>query len=87
MPITRRQFDLGISDAVEDCMGRVHEFLAARRNQAFSRDEIFEAVSGEASLRVFNDALDRLAEIRAIDVRYLKGRPYYAYLEDLDHVW
>ena len=87
MPITRRQFDLGISDAVEECMRRVHKFLAGHRTKAYSRDEIFAAIAGEAPLKVFNDALTKLAEVRAIDVRYVKGQPYYAYLEDLDRVW
>ena len=87
MPITRRQFDLGIDKAVEQCMVRIHEFLSKSKNQAFSKGEIFSAISGEVPLKKFDRALEKLAEIRAVDVRYVKNESYYAYLENLDRVW
>jgi hypothetical protein len=67
-------------------MRRVHRFLSRRKTQAFTKGELAEAIPGVMP-KVFNEALASLAELRAIDVRYVKGQPYYAYLEDLDRVW
>ena len=68
-------------------MARIHRFLSERKSEAFSKNEIFSGIAGQASLKAFERALEMLAEIRAIDIRYVKGKPYYAYLEDLDRVW
>jgi len=87
MPITRRQFDLGIDEATESCMRQIHSFLGSRKTQAFSREELFAALSGAFSIRRFNRALEKLIELRAVDSRDVKGQPYYAYLETLDRVW
>lgn len=87
MPITRRQFDLGISEAVEGCMERIHAFLSEEQSKAFSKEEIFAALAGQVALKTFDQALDKLAQIRAVDVRHVRGKPYYAYLQDLERVW
>jgi hypothetical protein len=87
MPITRRQFDLGIDEDTEACMRQIHKFLASQKSKAFSREETFAALSGTVSLKRFNVALEKLIELRAVDRRDVKGEPYYAYLEDLDRIW
>jgi hypothetical protein len=47
MPITRRQFELGIDDAMARCMETIHHYLAERRDEAFTADEIFEGLRTE----------------------------------------
>ena len=43
MPITRRQFELGIDDTIAEWMRKVHALLAHNRDQAFSEQEINDA--------------------------------------------
>ncbi len=40
MPITRRQFDLGIDPTLEQWMTRIHKFLEDHRNEAFSEPDL-----------------------------------------------
>ena len=109
MPITRRQFDLGIDEAVERWMINIHGFLSRNKEQAFSAEDLWKNVThvlptltahqqsipnpARESLLVqfqrrdFELGLQKLAEIRAIDVRYVKEQPYYAFLNDLADVW
>jgi hypothetical protein len=88
MPITRRQFDLGIDESVEEVTREIHRFLSSRRTQAFSRDELLAAIlNQEPSARHVDSAIEKLVEIRAMDLREVRGERYYAYLEDLSKVW
>jgi len=40
MPISRRQFDLGINKEIESWMSRIDEFLAQHPSEAFSATEL-----------------------------------------------
>ena len=40
MPITRRQFELGINEQVEEVMKAVGEFLGAHPQEAFDQEEL-----------------------------------------------
>ena len=51
MPITKRQFELGIDDQGEDFMRQMYEILAADRGSAYSRDELRTAVLGDSLVR------------------------------------
>lgn len=47
MPITRRQFELGIDDLIATWMTKVHAFLSRNRDQAFTEKEIAEALKDD----------------------------------------
>jgi len=47
MPITRRQFELGIDDSMAEIMLKIHSYLAEHHDQAFTANEIFEGLSPE----------------------------------------
>jgi len=40
MPITRRQFDLGIDNRIEGWMRKIHAFLAEHKDEAFNAAEL-----------------------------------------------
>ncbi len=44
MPITRRQFELGIDDCIAHYMELAHTLLAEHREQAFTFEEIFASL-------------------------------------------
>lgn len=40
MPLTRKQFELGINSDVEAAMRRIHSYLSEHKDQAFTKEEI-----------------------------------------------
>ena len=88
MPLTRRQFELGIDEESENWMRQVYELLENQRHLAYSSEELREAVLGQAKdsskVEKFGRALDVLAEISAVDKRWLDETEYYAYLQEFD---
>lgn len=40
MPITRRQFELGIDSKIEEWMKKIHSFLSERKDEAFTEKEL-----------------------------------------------
>lgn len=71
MPITKKQFDLGIDDEAEAMMRKVELFLREHRDQAYSLGELWERQFGESIPKAYraNDLpLDRQRFVRAIDV-------------------
>lgn len=96
MPITRKQFELGIDQLVERWMLKIHELLSQKRDEAFSADElkaassylpIAEGMTGELALikrrHPAEAALEKLVELGAIEARVVESKTYYAYLADL----
>ena len=47
MPITRRQFELGIDDTLVSWMTRLHAFLSENRQQAYTQGEITNALADD----------------------------------------
>ncbi|MBI2304616.1 MAG: hypothetical protein HYU86_07720 [Chloroflexi bacterium] len=47
MPITRKQFELGIDSAIEEWMKRIHRFLADHKDEAFTEEEIKLNILGQ----------------------------------------
>ena len=99
MPLSRRQFDLGVNDEGERLMREAYEMLADRRDLAYSREEIREALLGRdlrsvavdtISKHSLNDdehlrrALAVLVGIGALEQREVRGTPYYAFLQEFD---
>ena len=93
MPITRRQFEIRLSDKLLAHMRSIHEFLTEHKNEAFREDEIalrfpdaqtrfFQ--TGEDILPIISvPALQKLVELGAVDARVIDGNLYFAYREDL----
>lgn len=88
MPITRKQFDLGITEDIEEWMRGIHEYLAENQTTAFSTDELGEYFEADDDLtgarwRNFRIALMKLAELGAVEKRSIGGTDYYTYFAKL----
>ena len=88
MPLTKRQFELGVDDEGEIWMRQIYELLAENRNLAYSSGELEEAVLGTSvpiiKLEKFTNSLDVLILIRAVEKRWLDDTGYYAHLQEFD---
>lgn len=88
MPLTRRQFELGIDEESENWMRQVYELLASHRDLAYSSEELYLAVLDKstdvAHREKFDHALYILAEVGGVDVRVVDDTRYFAFLEELD---
>ena len=83
MPLTMRQFELGIDDGAESWMRSVYNLLAERQELAYSSQEL-EEFSLEASSPVlkrdkFRESLDVLVRMGAVEKRWVDETDYYAF--------
>lgn len=96
MPITRKQFDLGIDHLIERWMLKIHELLSQHRDKAYSEEELKAALSylpiAEGTIAELahvkrrhpaEAALEKLVELGAIEARIVESKTYYAYLGEL----
>jgi hypothetical protein len=84
MPITRKQFELGIDSKVEALMKEIHSFLASHPSEAFNVAEIQGAIAGDhSSYGEVESALEKLAELWVIDEGLVDSTAYYVYLREL----
>ena len=88
MPITRRQFDMGINDAIEGWMKKAIEFLAEHREEAFNNDELWEILYGIKTYKsrdreAFDLALMRLVDQEKLEIRIIQNTNYYCYKKPL----
>jgi hypothetical protein len=81
MPLTRRQFDLGINDGIEAAMRMVHAHLAANPDLAFTIGELADATGLESKKVV--GALDRLEELGTVEGRAINDSIYFAVIAEL----
>lgn len=82
MPITGKQFELGIDSAIEKWMKKIHSFLIGHRDQAFTKKEIWEQCRSSKYPFLdkeddFEVALEELLETGAVDTRLVRGEGYY----------
>ncbi len=88
MPLSKRQFELGIDSESEDWMRQAYQFLAGQPDLAYSLQELEEAILGIKALSgnsgKLEHSLDVLAEIGAFDKARVRGTDYYAFREDFD---
>jgi len=88
MPLTKRQFELGVDEDGENLMRQVYELLARDPDFAYSHKELKEAVLGTPTpvtrLGKFKRAVAALVGIGAVDVRKVVRTNYYAYLREFD---
>ena len=88
MPLSKRQFELGIDSEADDWMRQAYYLLAGHPDLAYSWSELDEAIVGkdasfERSSKLIH-ALDVLAEIGAFDKAKVHGTDYYAFREEFD---
>lgn len=88
MPLSLRQFDLGINEEIESWMRQIYALLLSHRDLAYSSKELRHAIlddsAGTANTRSFERALEVLAEIRAIEKRWVDDEDYYAFHQEFD---
>jgi hypothetical protein len=97
MPITRRQFELGIDDKISQLMREVYGLLTSNKNQAYTLEEIGDhfgiqietfgrEIIGEAAN--LEAAINALLKIGAIEVREVGRQNYYAFHHPVDtSIW
>ena len=83
MPITKRQFQLGIDDQIDSLMRQVYDLLVSRAESAFSAIELEEALFGGSGSGTQHEslitAIDTLSRIKAIEKRTVSDLDYYAF--------
>ena len=88
MPLTKRQFELGVDEDGENLMRQAYELLAANPDLAYSHKELQKAVLGipipVIRLGKFRRAVEALVGIGAVDVRKVARANYYAHLREFD---
>jgi hypothetical protein len=89
MPLTKRQFDLGVDEEGENIMRQVYELLAAHSDLAYSIQELHDAIRGPLLVdtrwtgRVMR-AVEVLVGIGAVEEREVAGNVYFAFLQEFD---
>ena len=88
MPLSKRQFELGVDEEGENLMIQVYELLVANPDLAYSHEELQQSVLGTpipvTRLGKLNRAVEALVGIGAIDERVVSGTNYYAFLQEFD---
>ena len=89
MPLTKRQFELGLDEEGESLMRQVYDLLASHQELAYSLQELEDAFLGQAippgpKVGRFRRAVEVLVEIGAVDQREVAGVDYHAFLQDFD---
>ena len=88
MPLTKRQFELGIDEESETLMREIYDLLAANPDLAYSFKELQSAVLGRPTpvsrIGKFKRAADALVGIGAADLRKVARTNYYAFLQEFD---
>ncbi len=82
MPLTKRQFQLGVDEKTESLMRQIYELLSGHKNLAYSEAELVEMMEGD-----FGDifrALETLARVGAVEVRQVGRESYYAFYQEVD---
>ncbi len=90
MPITRKQFDLGITSGIEELMIRAHEHITQKRDEAFSQDDLMFLIEPghgmfhTGKMENLKAALRKLVELGTIESRIISNVEYYSYMSKLD---
>lgn len=85
MPITGKQFELGIDSTIEGWMKKIHDFLSAHSELAYTSEELAQELkdvpqAGEFVVgmsRPFAKALIKLEELGAVEARIVRDHKYY----------
>ena len=82
MPITKRQFDLGIDQDIQSWMQKIYSLLSDNRESAYSTQEIQEILVGD--IYQVGHSLSVLVKISAVDKRTVDFTDYFAFGSELD---
>ena len=83
MPITRKQFELGIDSEIEEWMKKIHSFLSEHKDQAFSEGELRESLGLKLptpvkEIKAFEAALDKIVGLGVAEERLILDKSYYS---------
>ena len=86
MPLTKRQFELGIYDETLGLMWLAYELLSQNKHLAYSEGELLEMYKGNGESRIdqFRRALEALTNAGAVQSREIDGTLYYAFYREVD---
>ena len=86
MPLTKRQFELGVYDETLGLMCLVYELLSQNKHLAYSEGELLEMYKGNGESRIdqFRRALEALTNAGAVQSREIDGTLYYAFYREVD---
>lgn len=93
MPLTKRQFELGVDEEGENIMRQVYELLASHSELAYSLKEIQDAMLGQDPFNIWETflvsekvqrAVKVLVGIGAVDQRTVGDKDYFAFLQEFD---
>jgi len=86
MPITKTEFHTAVEQGVEKVMNRIHAFLAADKDRAYSERELKDQLgfgNDRATQAMFREALRSLEGLEAIRWGIVAGGDYYIYHREL----
>ena len=86
MPLTKRQFELGLYDEAEAIMHLIYDLLSKRRDLAYSEGELLEMYKGAEERRTgqVHRALEALTSMGAIESGEIQGTLYYAFHQEVN---
>ena len=88
MPLTKRQFELGVDAEAEEWMRQVYALLERQQESAFSVEELQQTLLGDsrdiAREEKFGAALRALVEVQAVKQGFVKDQQYYAHGQEVD---
>lgn len=94
MPLTKRQFELGVDEEGENIMRQVYELLAAHSELAYSLQEIQDAILGQGFSPLRMKTLDMPGKVQravqvlvglgAVDQREVGAADYFGFLQKFD---
>jgi hypothetical protein len=82
MPITSRQFDLGIDAEIAALIDRAQQFLKQYAKLAYSEEELSEVLAcgkDATSREALAKALEVLADFEVLEKRWVGNIAYYKY--------
>ena len=79
MPISRQQFEMGVTQTVIDFMTLVHAVLRSNPTSAYTAEELTKelGMAGRALEPAFGAALAKVVEVGAAESRWIAGNTYY----------
>jgi hypothetical protein len=85
MPITRKQFELGINSETEVWMRKIYAFLVEHRDRAYTRLELGDSLelelrppaAGSDEGRLFDAGLNKLVGLDCVQAREVGGTLYF----------
>ncbi len=84
MPLTRRQFDLGINDEIEALMRAIYQRLESQKDAAFGELELADDFGRTPDDEYLSIAIKVLQRVYAIEKRVIENQAYYAVLREVE---